>query len=209
MHLKISKVTTQNHSLFFEVAYPIASITSHYTTSNSDYFIRARFAVAGRFLYTLNYFNLTGFTLDPNDMSYIDFTCENKEDITNTSFFNQRQNNYPIENTKTIYTVGFQLPNTLPEGIMNPSFIDQTDRRAIGAYIKIEINGYKLVPGGLYYSSHNSYLRGDLQVEINSCAACQEYVGFYAFEELLKEKLIQFRLELLNPNATSVNFLFF
>jgi hypothetical protein len=200
-------VTTKNHNIQFEVNYPIASISSHFSSTDPDYHMKARVGMLGRFYFSLNYINFNDFTLPPVDLSYVDFTCENKEDITNTSFFNKRQNNFPIEGQRTVYTLGFQLPNTLPESVMDPAFSDQTDKRAIGAYIKIEVKGYQLVPGGLYYTSHNSYLRGDIQVDINNCASpCQEFVGFYAFDELLKEKLIQFRLELLNPVPSSVGF---
>lgn len=200
LHLKASKATTKNHSLFFEVSYPLASIVGFFSAADTDYRIRARMSIDGHYSYTLSFFNFSQLVLPPLDLSYVDFTCHNKEDLSNTSFFNRRQSNFPIENQRTIYTLGFQLPNTLPEAVMDPAFADQDDRRAIGAYIKVQVDGYRLVSGGLYYTSHNSYLRGDVKVDINDCTLpCQEFVGFYAFEELLKEKLIQFRLELLNP----------
>jgi hypothetical protein len=163
----------------------------------------------GRFYHTLNYYNLSNLQLDPVEISYVDFTCHNKEDIEGTSFFNARQTHFPIEGQKSVYTLGFQLPNTLPEGIMDPGMTDDTDRRAIGAYIKIKVDGYRVLNTGLYYSSHNSFLRGELKKDVSPCAgACDQYVGFYAFEELLKEKLIQFRLELENPAYTGSNVTF-
>lgn len=206
LHIRVKSVTAQNHNLSFEVGYPLASIKGFFSATDPDYHVRGRIVYDGRFLHSFNYRNLSQFLLDPVEASYADFTCHTKEDLLNTSFFNRRQNNFPIEGQRTIYTLGFQLPNTLPEGVMDPGMADDTHRRAIGAYIKIRVEGYTVINSGLYYSSHNSFLRGELQKDVNDCVApCDQHVGFYAFDELLKEKLIQFRLELLNPAYTGSN----